>query len=195
MPVEHSLLQPTLLLSWLVHSGFLWLLVRIYYRIDRHRQNAVALVLFGQGVFLVTAFLHGAEISMGFAFGLFAVFSLLRYRTETLGAKEMTYLFMVIAMALLAAIQPLPLWQLALLDALVLILLLYLESAWFLPRESEQWIEYEKIENIRPDRREALLADLEARTGLAIRHVEIDQISFLKDTATLRVRYRPERTD
>lgn len=178
-----------------LHGAFLYVLVRIYYHVERARQNAVALILFGTGVFLVTRFLHSADLSMGFAFGLFAVFSLLRYRTETLGTKDMTYLFTVIVGALLAAVQPISWAGLAALDAVILLLLLFLESDWFLPKEAEQLIEYERIENLHPTRRSALLQDLEVRTGLRITSIEVDQISFLKDTAILRVRHVPDRAE
>ena len=77
-----------------------FILIRCYYAFSHHRENAASFILFGVGVFLVTALLNSVTVSMGFAFGLFAVFSMLRYRTEALGIKEMTYLFLVIAMAL-----------------------------------------------------------------------------------------------
>jgi len=80
------------------------LLVRCYYAFSRNRANASSFMLFGIGVFLVTSLLHTADVSMGFAFGLFAVFSMLRYRTESISIKEMTYLFLVIAIALLSSV-------------------------------------------------------------------------------------------
>lgn len=70
------------------------LLIRFcYYKFSQHRANASSFILFGMGVFLVTFLLHTADVSMGFAFGLFAVFSMLRYRTESISIKEMTYYF------------------------------------------------------------------------------------------------------
>src|SRR5690554_5547519 len=87
-----------------INTVSVFVLIRCYYAFSRHRENAASFILFGVGVFLVTALLHSVTVTMGFAFGLFAVFSMLRYRTEALGIKEMTYLFLVIAMALLAAV-------------------------------------------------------------------------------------------
>lgn len=88
--------------------------------------------------FLVTALLHSVTVTMGFAFGLFAVFSMLRYRTEALGIKEMTYLFLVIAMALLAAVGTMHHLELVCLNLLVIVLALVLETRVLLPRHSER---------------------------------------------------------
>ena len=105
-----------------------FILIRCYYAFSHHRENAASFILFGVGVFLVTALLNSVTVSMGFAFGLFAVFSMLRYRTEALGIKEMTYLFLVIAMALLAAVGNVAHWVLACLNGLVIAIALLLET-------------------------------------------------------------------
>ncbi len=165
-------------------------LVRCYYHFARKRDNAAAFLLFGIGVYLVTALLHSAQISMGFAFGLFAIFSMLRYRTESIGIKEMTYLFLVITMALLAAVGGLQAVELLAIDSLLLLLALALEQGVLLPRYAEREIEYDKVENVARGQEAALLADLQQRTGLDIRHVEVLSVSYLRDTAQLRCQYK-----
>ncbi|OZG71732.1 DUF4956 domain-containing protein [Hahella sp. CCB-MM4] len=174
----------------IINTVSVLVLIRLYYSFSRHRENAASFILFGTGVFLVTALLHSAEVTMGFAFGLFAVFSMLRYRTEALGIKEMTYLFLVIAMALLGAVGAMQHHELIALNTLIIALALVLETRVLLPLIEERDVEYEKIENIHPDRRQALLEDLSLRTGLDVLQVEVISISFLRDTAQLRLHYR-----
>ncbi|WP_020408689.1 DUF4956 domain-containing protein [Hahella ganghwensis] len=182
------------LIRLIINTFSVLILVRCYYNFSRHRENAASFVLFGTGVFLVTALLHSAEVTMGFAFGLFAVFSMLRYRTEALGIKEMTYLFLVIAMALLGAVGTMQHIALIILNMLLIALALLLETRLLLPLIEEQEVEYEKIENIRPENREVLIEDLATRTGLDVQQVEVVSISFLKDTALLRLHYKKRVT-
>lgn len=167
-------------------------LVKIYFHFYQHRENAVAFVLFGLGVFVVIFLLHSAQVSMGFAFGLFAIFSMLRYRTEAMGIKEMTYLFLVISVALLCAVGPSSHQALILINLLLLMAALCLEFGWIFPNYQEREIEYERIENIKPERESELYADLKERTGLAIVNVEILSINFLRDTARLRLQFKKD---
>ncbi len=165
------------------------LLVRCYYHFHTNREYALSFILFGNGVFFVTALLHSAEVSMGFAFGLFALFSMLRYRTESISVKEMTYLFLVIAIALLMAVSAKPISTLIVINTVLVILAILLEMGMILPHSQERLIEYEKIENIHPDRKQELLEDLTSRTGLNIIDAKIESASFLRDTALIRLHY------
>lgn len=165
-------------------------LIRYYYEFSRHRENAASFILFGIGVFLVAGLLHSVSVSMGFAFGLFAVFSMLRYRTEALGIKEMTYLFLVIAMALLAAVGTMQHLELVGLNLFIIAAAVLLESRVLLPRHGEKEIEYEKIDNVHASRRALMIADLRERTGLDVFKVDVVSISYLRDTAVLRMHYR-----
>ena len=176
----------------LINTASVFVLIRCFYAFFRHRENAASFILFGVGVFLVTALLHSVTVTMGFAFGLFAVFSMLRYRTEALGIKEMTYLFLVIAMALLAAVGNMHHLELVFLNLLVIVLALVLETRVLLPRHSEREVEYEKIENVHRDRRELLIADLRERTGLDVFRVDVVSVSYLRDTAMLRMHFSQE---
>ncbi len=188
-----STLDSDFLLRLLINTVSILILVRFcYYHFSRHRANASSFMLFGMGVFLVTALLHSADVSMGFAFGLFAVFSMLRYRTESISIKEMTYLFLVIAIALLCAVSTMLALELFVLTLFICFLAFLLETNTVLPLLEEREIEYEKIENIRPERREQLLMDLRLRTGLHIKHVDILSIDFLRDSTRLKVHYAPK---
>jgi len=103
----------------IINTIFIIILVRgCYFQHSKNRPFAASFILFGTGVFMVTSLLHSADISMGFAFGLFAVFSMLRYRTESITVKEMTYLFLVIAIALLTAVGPIGLIGVSIINAI-----------------------------------------------------------------------------
>jgi Domain of unknown function (DUF4956) len=174
----------------MINTTAIVVLIRFcYYKFSHHRAYASSFMLFGTGVFLVTALLHSADVSMGFAFGLFAVFSMLRYRTESISIKEMTYLFLVIAIALLTAVGTLHPVMLLVLAMFICSLAYLLETSLLLPLLEEIEVDYEKIENILPARREVLLDDLRHRTGLDVTHVEVLSVDFLRDTARLKVHF------
>jgi hypothetical protein len=164
-----------------------------YFRFSPHRAYASSFILFGMGVFLVTGQLANVEISLGFAFGLFAIFSMLRYRTESISIKEMTYLFLVIAIALLSAVSIMSHLELAVVLGVICALAYLTETNLLVPMLEELTVEYEKIENILPERRAELLADLRERTGLDIKNVEILHTNFLRDTAQLKVQFVPRQ--
>ncbi|NJO14418.1 MAG: DUF4956 domain-containing protein [Thioploca sp.] len=171
----------------------LFVLVRLcYYRKSPNRDFLFSFYLFGIGVFFVTRLLHNVDVSMGFAFSLFAIFSMLRYRTESISIKEMTYLFLVIGIALLSAVSQINYWELLLINLLISGFAAFAESLLFMPNLTEKTIQYEKIDNIKPQNRELLLADLKQRTGLNIQTVQIENIDFLRDTALLKIYYLEE---
>lgn len=153
---------------------------------DLHRG---AFFLFGIGVFLVTRLLHNVDMTMGFAFGLFAVFSMLRYRTESLAVRDMTYLFVVIAMSLISSVSPLNVVELIIVHGFICVLALALENRLEIKRDAVKTLTYEKIENIKPANYQRLLDDLRERTGLNITKADIQEIDFLKDTAQIKVYY------
>lgn len=164
-----------------------------YYRSNKNATVAGSFVLFGIGIFLITYLLHGVDMSMEFAFGLFAVFGMLRYRTDTISIKEMTYLFMVTAIALLCAVSKLPTLELFLINAFLCFIAFLVDTRFFQGHHKIQRIAYERIDNIKPKNRAILLADLCERTGLHITNVEIEHINFLRDTADLIVYYTPDQ--
>lgn len=163
-----------------------------YYRVSKNYNVAGSFLLFGVGIFIITNLLHGVDMSMEFAFGLFAVFTMLRYRTDTISIKEMTYLFLVTAIALLTAVSSLNIVELLTLNGLICFIAFIVDTRFLRSRYSIQNISYERIENIKPENRALLIEDLCRRTGLAVVDIEIARIDFLKDTAELKVKYLPE---
>ena len=183
------------LIRLLINMAGVFILVRfVYFRTTQKRAYASSCILFGLSVFLITSQLASVEISIGFAFGLFAIFSMLRYRTESINVKEMTYLFLVIAMSLLSGISATNQLELGLLLGLICLLAHVTETSLLLPKLQECTVEYERIENIVPARREELLADLRERLGVDVRTIETESVDFLRDTATLKIQFAPVRS-
>ncbi len=144
--------------------------------------------LFNMVVFLLTYLLNHIKISMGAAFGLFAIFSMLRYRTEDISTKDMTYLFVVIAIGLIGAIK-LEYYEQAAIYGVIILSVFALDGNILMRREYSKIITYENIELIQPEKREQLIADLKNRTGLNIHHISITKIDFLQDSAVIRIYY------
>lgn len=166
------------------------ILVRlIYYRIYRRTDLFLTFFGFNFVIFLITYLLNKVQMSMGAAFGLFAVFSMLRYRTEGLSAKDMTYLFIVISVGLISAIIKGSWDELGLVNGMILLVVWLLEGNLLIKRELTKNIQYDRIELITPERQEELLEDLRARTGLAVHRVEIQTMDFLKDSALIMIFY------
>jgi hypothetical protein len=161
----------------------------IYYR--HYRRGDLFLTFFSLNlvIFLIAFLLNRVEMTLGAAFGLFAVFSMLRYRTEDISAKDMTYIFMVIALGLLMAIASGGWIMLVLIGALVLVCAWIMEGNWLVRRELAQEVLYDNIQLVGLDARQQLIGDLRARTGLNVHRVDVRQIDFLKDAARLTVYY------
>ena len=180
----------------IINMAAIFVLVRFcYFKFSQHRAYASSFILFGMGVFLVISQLASLDISMGFAFGLFAIFSMLRYRTESITIKEMTYLFLVISMALLSGVGTMSHLDLVVLMSIICVLAYVSETTLLLPNLEEHTVDYEKIENIVPHRRQELLEDLRERLGQDIRGVEIESVDFLRDTARLKVQFVPRNAE
>ncbi len=163
----------------------------IYYPLTKRKDHLFTLLLISMVVFLLCMLLSSVKLQMGFAMGLFAVFSIIRYRTDAIPIKEMTYLFVVIGVSVINALSNKKISYLEIVFSnLVLIAIIYgLEKIWLLRHESSKLIMYERIEFIKPDRRADLVADLESRTGIKINRVEVGKIDFLKDAAQLMIFY------
>lgn len=159
----------------------------IYYRIYKNREFFFTFFIFNIIIFLITYLLNKVDMSMGAAFGLFAVFSMLRYRTEGISMKDMTYLFLVIAMGLINAVSKGNIDELVLINSILIAITYLLESSVLIKKETSKIIQYEKIELIKPEHKLALIEDLENRTGIVINRLTINEIDFLKDTALIRI--------
>jgi hypothetical protein len=172
------------------------ILAFIYRKVHKTTDLFFTFFTFNIVIFLICFLLNRIDLSMGAAFGLFAVFSMLRYRTEDISLRDMTYLFLVIAIGLVSAVTRIKdtadlyeyifIW--IILD-LVLVITWLLETGKLFRKEAVQTVIYENIGLIKPEKRQELMADLKTRTGLNIHRISIGKIDFLKDTALIKVYY------
>lgn len=167
-----------------------FILIRfVYFPIYRSREYIFTFFIFNLIIFLITHLLNKVEMSMGAAFGLFAVFSMLRYRTEDISIKDMTYMFLVIAMGLINAVTKGSWDELSLISLIIILVTYLLESNILMKKETSKIVMYENIENIKPENRHILIEDLEKRMGVKINQVTIGKIDFLRDAAQVHVHY------
>ena len=186
------------LINLMIRFGFnlsiAFIIIKLIYQ--RNRANNLDFVftyfMFNSLIFFFAFLLSSITINMGFAFGLFAVFAILRYRTDPIPIKEMTYLFIVITIGVINALSGAEVSYAALLftNITLVILTYFLERYWQKNLLLRMNIEYEKIENVKPENRDALLADLKERTGLNIQSLEFRRMNFLRDTARIRIYYK-----
>lgn len=175
-----------LLVCWIITHFF-------YYKKSHRRDYYFTYILFSTAIFFILYQLQNMKIEVGIALGLFGIFSMIRYRTEQLPIREMTYLFVLIGISIINGAALTSSYAAFIVTNLLFILIIWLlETLGFSRREANKIITYEKIALIHPDRREELLADLKARTGLDITKVQIGSINFLKDTAFIKVTYIPD---
>lgn len=164
----------------------------LYYPKSKQKDYLFTYFLFNAITFLICFMLRKVPMEMGFALGLFAVFGVLRYRTETIAIKEMTYLFIVIGLAMLNALSNKSVsWvEIGFANGVVLLLTLGIEKWWLQAQMISKSIVYDNIALIKADSNELLIDDLKNRTGLPIEKVEVQDLDFLKDTARLKVYYK-----
>ncbi|HKL39017.1 MAG TPA: DUF4956 domain-containing protein [Bacteroidales bacterium] len=202
----HTLLDIKLLgIDMIQTSDFLELLLRftlnmvaiviiiryLYYTSTRRKDYLFTYILISITVFLLCFLLENVKLQLGFALGLFAIFGIIRYRTTTIPIREMTYLFVVIALSVINALanKQISYAELLFSNFIIVFACYGFEKLWLLKHRSRKTIVYEKIENVHPAHYDALKQDLEERTGLSIEKIEVGNIDFLRDTARIRIYY------
>jgi hypothetical protein len=182
-----------LLIRFVLNTAVIALIVRVfYYPKSKRRDYFFTFILISISVFLLIFLMGGVKLKIGFALGLFAIFGIIRYRTESVPIREMTYLFLIIAVSAINGLAT----SISYVELLATNLL-FIISIWAL--ESNRWVKhvasklvlYDNIRLITPDHEEELIEDLKKRTGLNILRVEVGAIDFSKDTAMVKVYYEP----
>lgn len=200
-----------LAIRFFVNLAACWVLVHcFYYRKSRRRDYYFTFMVFSTAMLMLLYVMGSVEVGVGLTLGLFAIFGVIRYRTETVPIREMTYLFVIIALAAVNGLAPVyklveatsahPHYALSwgtvgimvLSNLLVIALIWVLESGKALNHTSAKLVLYDRIELIVPERRKELIADLEKRIGLKVENVEIGHVDFLKDAAFIKVYYTLE---
>lgn len=168
----------------------------VYFPIYKKRELFFTYFVFNIVIFMICFLLNKVDLSMGAAFGLFAVFSMLRYRTEDISLKDMTYLFLVIAIGLISAVTKIKgtadsteALFVACINGLIIVVAYLLESKLLMKKEAVKTIVYENINLIESSREKELIEDIKKRTGINVHRVSVQKIDFLKDSAVIKIFY------
>ena len=191
MELSHELLN--LIIRFGFNLSVAFIIIKLIYQRDHNNNDFVfTYFMFNSLIFFFASILGSITINMGFAFGLFAVFAILRYRTDPIPIKEMTYLFIVITIGVINALSGDEVSFEALLftNAALVGLTYFLEKYWQNNLLASMNIDYEKIENVKPQNHEALLTDLKERTGLNIQDFQFSRMNFLRDTVRIKIYYK-----
>jgi len=191
MELSHELLN--LIIRFGFNLSVAFIIIKLIYQRDHNNNDFVfTYFMFNSLIFFFASILGSITINMGFAFGLFAVFAILRYRTDPIPIKEMTYLFIVITIGVINALSgdEVSFGALLFTNTALVGLTYFLEKYWQNNLLASMNIDYEKIENVKPENHEALLADLKERTGLNIQDFQFSRMNFLRDTARIKIYYK-----
>lgn len=168
----------------------------LYYKKSRRRDYYFTFTLIGISIFLMIFLLGSVKIKVGFALGLFAIFGIIRYRTESVPIREMTYLFAIIAISVINALAvDLSYVELGFTNLSFIVAIWILESNRWLKHIPTKMILYDRISLITPDKEEEMKADIEKRTGLKIIRFEVGYLDFLRDSAIVKIYYEPVKDE
>ncbi len=201
-----------LFVKFFVNLLVCWTLVHCFYYRKSHRQDYYFTFLtFSSAMLLLLYMMGNVEVGVGLTLGLFAIFGIIRYRTETIPIHEMTYLFVIIALAAVNGLAPVfqltnvesanPSYELSTGSILIMVisnllaicLIGILETERLVHPTASKLILYDKIDLITPERRSELIRDIKQRTGIEATHVEIGHIDLLKDAAFIKIYYSPQK--
>lgn len=183
-----------LLLHFVVNALTVGLITgTLYYPRSKRRDYTFTFLMISISVFMMIFMLGDVDINIGFTLGLFAIFGIIRYRTEQMPVREMTYLFIIIAVSVINALFQSFSWlEICVADLLFYVSIFVCEYNTWLKHVSTKSIKYDRIELIVPSRRSELIEDLQKRTGLKILRIEIGDIDFLRDMAVIKVSYESD---
>ncbi len=187
-----TLFSEYFLIRFLINMTSMIILIRVvYYTTYRKRDMFFTFFLLNFIVFLLTFMLEKAKAfnSLGSAFGLLAAFSLLRFRTETITAKDMTYLFIIMAVGLINSIMKGALVEICVVNGLIIGAVFAIDSNRLMAIQKTKTIEYGSLENIKPDQNARLIEDLRSKTGLNIQRTSIEEIDFVKNRVIIKIYY------
>ena len=187
-----------LLMRLAINMVFITILIRfLYYEKTRRKDYLFTYYLIGTITFFLCFGLKKLDIDTGMGLGLFAIFGIIRYRTDAIEIKEMTYLFLIIGLSVVNALasNKLSIAEMGLINVFMVILTYILEFVWLMKHETRKTITYERIDLIKPENAAEMKKDLEVRTGLSLNRFEIGKIDFLNDTAQVRVYYYAEEQE
>lgn len=165
----------------------------LYYRRSKRADYYFTFVILALSTFMVVALLGNVKLKAGVALGLFAIFSIIRYRTESMPVREMTYLFSIVAISVVNALgaDAMGWGGLIIINIVFIIAIALAEQTRKMKHLACKYVKYDRIDLILPTKRQELIADLEARLGVKVAKVDVGTVNFLKDMALLKVYYEP----
>ena len=187
-----------LIMRLAINMVFITILIRfLYYEKTRRKDYLFTYYLIGTITFFLCFGLKKLDIDTGMGLGLFAIFGIIRYRTDAIEIKEMTYLFLIIGLSVVNALasNKLSIAEMGLINVFMVILTYVLEFVWLMKHETRKTVTYERIDLIKPEKAAEMKKDLENITGLSLNRFEIGKIDFLNDTAQVRVYYYAEEQE
>ena len=164
-----------------------------YYPKSKRRDYLFIFIIMAMSIFLLVSLMEGSKMKTGAALGLFAIFGIIRYRTEAVPIREMTYLFMLVSTSVVNAMLVKMHWEdilsLTLANLFFIFLAWMFESSKIISDSCSKYIKYDNVNLVSPEKRKELIADLENRTGLKILSIEVGTIDYLKDSVLIRIFY------
>lgn len=186
-----------LIIRCLFNTAIVWFIIHfLYYRKSQRRDYYFTFMLISLSIFFLIYLLGSVKIKIGFALGLFAIFGIIRYRTESMPVREMTYLFVIIAISVINALSgPVSSLELVATNVIFILAIWLCEGNKWIKHTSCKLVQYDKINLITPERYDEMLEDLTKRLGLNIVKVEVGAVDFLRDMAILKVYYKSSNDD
>lgn len=183
----------TLLFRFVLNFLVCWIIIRLfYYKKSQRRDYYFTFMMFAVVIFLIITLMDNMKMNVAYALGLFAIFGMIRYRTETLRIREMTYLFVVMGLSIINGQALTTSYiELFITNILVILAIWAFEGNKHSKQLNEKVILYDKIELVKREKEEELKADLEARTGIKIEKMEVGHIDYLRDAAYIKIWYKP----
>lgn len=182
-----------LVLRFALNMTVILVLVRwLYYSSTKRKDYLFTYILISSLIFLLCFLLASVKLQIGFALGLFAIFGIIRYRTSSIPIKEMTYLFLIIGVSIINALADTKtsVAEVLFTNFVIIVITFLMEKIWLQKHELSSTVLYEKIDLIKPEKRQELMKDLQLRTGIKkINRIEVGKIDFLRDTCTLQIYY------
>lgn len=184
----------SLLIRLFINFAIVGVIARcFYYPKSKRRDYLFIFIIMAMSIFLLVSLMEGSKMKTGAALGLFAIFGIIRYRTEAIPIREMTYLFMLVSVSVVNAMVVKLHWEnilsLTLANVFFILLAWLFESSKIINDSCSKYIKYDNVNLIAPEKRPELIADLEKRTGLKILSIEVGTVDFLKDSVLIRIFY------
>lgn len=184
----------SLLIRLFINFAVVGIIARcFYYPKSKRREYLFIFIIMAMSIFLLVSLMEGSKMKTGAALGLFAIFGIIRYRTEAIPIREMTYLFMLVSVSVVNAMIDKVQWDdllsLGLANLCFILLAWLFESSKIISDACSKYIKYDNVALVAPEKRQELIADLEKRTGLKILSIEVGTIDFLKDSVLIRIFY------